>query len=367
MAFSLRPTTRSISPTMKVTRCAGSPEGRLLLTLGVSGRPSDTGATSPDYRTVQRGGPPFNYPTNVALSPEGDIYVSDGYGNARIHRFSPDGRLLHSWGQPGAGPGQFNVPHGIAIDRQGIVLVADRENSRIQRFTPDGEFIDEWTRRGSALRHVHRSCRPYLCRRDRLSRRQVLRRCAAERQRRARERLLAARRGLGAHSVAEPIRARRAISGRLTTCGSIRVAIFMLARSTTRPAFGLGSSVPTVTRCKIHPHAGVRLLGEATGLAPAICPRRLPCAINFPTRQSGEGISTLISPGIAISPGCAGRRRDLGFRCAGNRRAARRSLLPLEGARHRVRDELRNDHTVVRATGIGREATVSTTGGMWCP
>ena len=119
-------------------------EGRLLLTLGVSGQPSDTGATSPDYRTVQRGGPPFNYPTNVALSSNGDIYVSDGYGNARIHRFSPEGRLLHSWGQPGAGPGQFNVPHGIAIDQQGIVLVADRENSRIQRFTPDGEFFDEW-------------------------------------------------------------------------------------------------------------------------------------------------------------------------------------------------------------------------------
>jgi DNA-binding beta-propeller fold protein YncE len=120
-------------------------EGRLLLTLGVSGRHSDTGATSPDYRTVQRGAPPFNYPTNVALSPAGDIYVSDGYGNARIHRFSPDGRLLHSWGQPGAEPGQFNVPHGIAIDRQGIVYVADRENSRIQRFTLDGEFIDQWT------------------------------------------------------------------------------------------------------------------------------------------------------------------------------------------------------------------------------
>ncbi|HEX4147165.1 MAG TPA: peptidyl-alpha-hydroxyglycine alpha-amidating lyase family protein [Pirellulales bacterium] len=121
-----------------------TPDGRLLLTLGASGHPSDTGATSPDYRTIRRAAGPFNYPTNVALSPEGDIYVSDGYGNARIHRFTSDGRLLASWGEPGDSPGQFHVPHGIAIDRQGVVLVADRENSRIQRFTPDGEFIDQW-------------------------------------------------------------------------------------------------------------------------------------------------------------------------------------------------------------------------------
>jgi DNA-binding beta-propeller fold protein YncE len=122
-----------------------APDGRLLLTLGVSGQPSDTGATTPDYRTIKHAAGPFCFPTNVALSPRGEIYVSDGYGNARIHRFSPDGRLLRSWGEPGAGPGQFHVPHGIAIDREGVVLVADRENSRIQRFTPDGEFIDEWT------------------------------------------------------------------------------------------------------------------------------------------------------------------------------------------------------------------------------
>jgi DNA-binding beta-propeller fold protein YncE len=126
-------------------------EGKLLMTLGVSGVPSDTGATTPDYRTIKRAAPPFCFPTNLALAPGGDIYVSDGYGNARVHRFSPDGRLLHSWGEPGAGPGQFHVPHGIAIDREGTVMVADRENSRIQRFTPDGEFIDEWT-------HVARPC-----------------------------------------------------------------------------------------------------------------------------------------------------------------------------------------------------------------
>lgn len=121
-----------------------TPEGRLLLTLGTSGKASDTGATSMDFRGVQRSGPPFHYPTNVALAATGDLYVTDGYGNARVHHFAPDGRLLRSWGEPGSGPGQFNVPHGIAIDRNGIVFVADRENSRIQTFTPDGDLLDDW-------------------------------------------------------------------------------------------------------------------------------------------------------------------------------------------------------------------------------
>src|SRR5262249_26447339 len=78
-----------------------TPDGRLLMTLGTSGQPSDTGATSVDFRTILRAGPPFHYPANVALSPEGNIFVSDGYGNARIHKFSSDGRLLSSWGEPG--------------------------------------------------------------------------------------------------------------------------------------------------------------------------------------------------------------------------------------------------------------------------
>ena len=122
-----------------------TPEGRLLLTLGTSGQPSDTGATSVDYREIRRAGPPFNYPTNLALAADGSLYITDGYGNARVHHFSPDGRLLKSWGEPGAGPGQFHVPHGIAIDAEGTIYVADRENSRLQRFTPDGKYLDEWT------------------------------------------------------------------------------------------------------------------------------------------------------------------------------------------------------------------------------
>src|SRR5947209_2438522 len=122
-----------------------TPEGKLLLTLGTSGQASDTGIDGIDYRTIRRVGPPFHRPTNVALAADGSIYVTDGYGNARVHKFSPDGRLLFSWGEPGSGPGQFNLPHGIALDREGRVYVADRENSRLQIFTPDGEYLTEWT------------------------------------------------------------------------------------------------------------------------------------------------------------------------------------------------------------------------------
>lgn len=120
-------------------------EGRLIWTLGTSGQPSDTGATSIDYRTIRHAGPPFHYPTNLAVAPSGELYISDGYGNARVHRFSADGKLLHSWGEPGSGPGQFHVPHGIAVDRADVVYVADRENSRLQLFSPAGQFLSEWT------------------------------------------------------------------------------------------------------------------------------------------------------------------------------------------------------------------------------
>jgi DNA-binding beta-propeller fold protein YncE len=122
-----------------------TPDGKLLMTLGTRDQPSDTGATSIDFRTVTHAGPPFHYPTNLAIAVNGDLLISDGYGNARVHRFSRDGRLLHSWGEPGDGPGQFHVPHGIAIDRDGTVFVADRENSRIQLFAIDGTYLSKWT------------------------------------------------------------------------------------------------------------------------------------------------------------------------------------------------------------------------------
>jgi DNA-binding beta-propeller fold protein YncE len=137
-----------------------TPDGKLLLTLGSSGRPSDTGIVDIDYRTIRRGGPPFNRPTNLTLAADGSMYVTDGYGNARVHCFAADGQLLFSWGEPGSGPGQFNLPHGIAVDRLGRVYVADRENSRIQVFTSKGEFLTEWT-------DVLRPMQIFIDRRDR--------------------------------------------------------------------------------------------------------------------------------------------------------------------------------------------------------
>ena len=120
-------------------------DGELLMTLGESGRGSDTGVENRDYRTIQRAAGPFNLPTNVALTPEGDLYITDGYGNARVHKFSASGELLFSWGEPGTGPGQFNLPHGIAIDSQGVIYIADRENDRLQLFDLEGKFLSEWT------------------------------------------------------------------------------------------------------------------------------------------------------------------------------------------------------------------------------
>ncbi|RPI82087.1 MAG: 6-bladed beta-propeller, partial [Planctomycetaceae bacterium] len=114
-------------------------------TLGTSGVPSDTGIEWLDYRTIRRPAGPFNLPTNLAIAPDGSLYVTDGYGNCRVHKFDAQGKLLFSWGEPGAGPGQFNLPHGIAIDGEGRVYVADRENSRVQVFTAEGQFLQEWT------------------------------------------------------------------------------------------------------------------------------------------------------------------------------------------------------------------------------
>jgi hypothetical protein len=96
-------------------------------------------------------GKPFNRCTNVAISSKGDIYVTDGYGNARVHRYSRDGELLMSWGEPGVMPGQFNVVHDICCDRQDRIYIADRENHRIQVFDADGVFLDQW-------HNLHRPC-----------------------------------------------------------------------------------------------------------------------------------------------------------------------------------------------------------------
>jgi len=123
-----------------------TPDGKLLLTLGDNaGKPSDSGYDGSNLTTITRGAPPFNRPTNLTVAPSGDLYVSDGYGNARVHRFSPSGQLLASWGEPGTGPGQFMLPHGIAVDATGTVFVCDRESDRIQVFTAEGRFIRQIT------------------------------------------------------------------------------------------------------------------------------------------------------------------------------------------------------------------------------
>jgi len=125
-------------------------DGKLVMTLGNRDRPSDTG-----YRpgldiferiaSIKRAAPPFNQPTGVAISSAGDIFISDGYGNARVHKFSAEGKLLFSWGEPGAKPGQFRLPHNIWIDREDRIWISDRENSRVQIFDTGGKLLDVLT------------------------------------------------------------------------------------------------------------------------------------------------------------------------------------------------------------------------------
>lgn len=117
--------------------------GNKLLTLGTPGAPSDTGLV-PDRSPVSHGGPPFHFPTHLIVLDSGEIWVTDGYGNARVHRFAADGSLLESWGGPGAAGGEFNLPHGLARDSANRLYVSDRENSRVQIFSPEGEFLEAW-------------------------------------------------------------------------------------------------------------------------------------------------------------------------------------------------------------------------------
>src|ERR1043166_5883152 len=120
-------------------------DGQVLMTLGVPGKAAQ-------YQS----GEPFNRCTHVAFSPHGDIYVSDGYGNSRVHKYSRDGKLRFSWGEPGTDPGQFNVVHNICTDRDGWVYVADRENHRVQVFDGNGRYETQWN-------NMHRPCALCCC------------------------------------------------------------------------------------------------------------------------------------------------------------------------------------------------------------
>lgn len=110
-----------------------SHDGKLLMTLGVRGEPGLDGSH-------------FNKPTDVAVTPAGDVYVSDGYGNSRVAKFSADGKFLMDFGHKGSGPGEFDTPHGIAVDEAGRVYVADRANARVQIFDANGKCIADWKR-----------------------------------------------------------------------------------------------------------------------------------------------------------------------------------------------------------------------------
>ena len=104
---------------------------------------SDTGYTT-DFRTILRGAGPFNAPTKMVTAANGDLFASDGYGNARVHHFTPTGELRTSWGEPGDAHGAFNIPHSVLVLPDERVLVCDRENKRIQIFDLDGQYLDEW-------------------------------------------------------------------------------------------------------------------------------------------------------------------------------------------------------------------------------
>ncbi len=115
-----------------------SPDGKVLMTLG---KPGVTG-TGPDT---------FNGPSDVVIGNNGDIFVADGHGdntNARIVKFSKDGKFIKAWGKKGSGPSEFDTPHSIAMDSKGRLFVADRGNNRIQIFDQDGKFIDQWKQFG---------------------------------------------------------------------------------------------------------------------------------------------------------------------------------------------------------------------------
>jgi hypothetical protein len=129
-----------------VRKC--SADGKVLLTIGI-----------PDKPAPYMSGEPFHRCTHTALSPKGEIYVSDGYGNACVHKYTPDGKLIKTWGEPGSDEGQFNIVHNIVTDEDGWVYVADRENHRVQVFDGNGKYETQWN-------NLHRPCAVLLRRQE---------------------------------------------------------------------------------------------------------------------------------------------------------------------------------------------------------
>ena len=109
-------------------------DGKLLMTIGTAGKESP-----------QMSGLPFAKPTHVAIDQRtGEFYVADGYSNAVVHKYTPEGKLQFTWGESGTNPGQFNIVHNICVDSEGWVYIADRENHRIQVFDSNGKYETQW-------------------------------------------------------------------------------------------------------------------------------------------------------------------------------------------------------------------------------
>ena len=119
-------------------------DGEPTMTLGTPGVKTETGAVGRNLFSVRRSGRPFNEPTKAIIGPDERVYVTDGYFNARVHRFSPSGELELSWGEPGGGAGEFYTPHALAFGPDERIWVADRENDRIQVFITDGDYCKEF-------------------------------------------------------------------------------------------------------------------------------------------------------------------------------------------------------------------------------
>ncbi len=123
-------------------------EGKLLKTIGKRGVHTDTGCDKSPWLAARAAGP-FNEPTDMTPGPSGNLFVTDGYCNSRVHKFTRDGELIKSWGEPGkSGPGQFHLPHSVAIDPDGKLYVCDRANRRVQIFTADGDYVGMWNGMG---------------------------------------------------------------------------------------------------------------------------------------------------------------------------------------------------------------------------